>query len=82
MACSQDLGTAVNTTRTGIKLGVHVHTWRHVVDVTEGSGPEIAGLNKQHFQAWRKDSEFLCEALDGSYLEDNKPSNFLQQKVP
>lgn len=57
--------------RTGVELGVDIHTRRHVVDVTEGTCPEIAGLNKQHFQARREDGKFLCETFYGSYMATN-----------
>lgn len=54
--------------RTGIELRINFHPRLHVVDVNEGSGPEIAGLNEQHLQAWGKDSKLLREALHGSYM--------------
>lgn len=62
---------AENIVRTGIELGVEFHARRHVVDVIEGTCPEISGLNKQYFQARREDSKLLCETFHGSYMVNN-----------
>lgn len=67
--------------RTGVKLGVDIHTRRHVVDVTEGTCPEIAGLNKQNFQARREDGKFLCETFHSSYMETSQPGDLVVDKM-